>query len=488
MKIKNIPRKRIIMFVCVAVVISASIIACSTNEDKSSGSLDIHPFLQDGETIINMKDVTPDLIPDGYDENTLLRTTNDFLICTFELEFKTFSKKKIDSFTADNEISFIEGNKQLKEVWSWSGQWNNPTKAGRFCNLGESNFGRFWKIEVRGETKYLNTKTFKEIKMKKDLPEMMFIDKKQGLAIGKQDSDVRSSEDISLFDMTGKKYWEFTERDASTFHLIGNYLIYSRRDLTGYFIVDITSKKPIARMRTRARGKMSSINGSPVFSDKYFWSIGSNTMRDETNLYRIDPESFEVFTYDIKNPDRVFYIDEKLYVVDETQTNLYVIDPDSGITESVYSVNELFTDTKFTIFTNSYHPFVCSDEMYIQAAIEFREENDELPPETPFTYSSYKSTNDISDYIFNPAIPENSFEIETFIAESNYNNGRWLGWKNYWSAIDGEKIYGIDTFTGEHLWWIDIDELGSYPEVLLADEHGVLIAHGNTISAYAPTE
>ncbi len=384
-----------------------------------------------------------------------MRTTNDFVIEDSVYKFECYSEDSIDEFVED-KINFITDNVMLEEKWQWVVDDRESTINGYSLYARGNIYPYLWSIRVDEETKYLDPETLNETESEAIL-EPLFTDEKTGLSLSYSDINNREGE-IILSDTTGKKYWrlETTSSRNFSFHIVGNYFIDGTDDY-GFQITDIINKEPRARVYYTNNDSINFYNRNPVYSDKYFWVICNDTdiMDTERKLYRINPGTLEILSYEVSAPEKAFFIQGILYVMNKDRNELLAIDPETGIITQEINLHDYFPGASFTCSPATDHPFICKK--------------------------------DGEKYIFNPINTELSYKLDYQISCSNYRSGIWLGWDNFY-GVDKDHIFGVDTFTGDKTWMVDISLLGKSPVVVLADRRGVVIAHGNKVSAFGIKE
>ncbi len=418
-----------------------------------SGALDI--IGDKGNKKIDLAaDIFVSEIPNGYPADTLLRTTNDFKSADYHTQFEIHENISIEKFEIDNTAQ-TSRSVQLKKLKSWSGR--NSSGGPR-----ASNYGDVWSVKLRRKTLYFNINTYEEL-TDIALPELLYVDNNTGLVIGKKEGESGRFDEVSLFDTNGKMYWSFntySSAGSNRYHLVDRYFVYSQND-TGVFIVDYVNNKAVGRL-TMINDKIDSfVSGNTIFSGKYVWIICTDLMGEKRKLFRINPETQSVFAYELDNPEKAFFVENNLYIIDSTRSKLFVTDPDTGVISATYNLDDYFKGYQFTNLAPTDHPFICSDGDIVDTYFE------------------------VNNCIFNPLETDKSFDMSNnFIGYSNYRNGSWLGWHNYWGA-DNNRVHGIDTYNGDTTWWIDRSELGKRPNVLIATDNKVLIAHGLEVSLYS---
>jgi outer membrane protein assembly factor BamB len=400
-----------------------------------------------------IEDTFVSAIPEGYPEDTLLRTTNDFVIEDSAYKFECYSEDSIDEFVED-KINFITDNVMLEEKWQWVVDDREPTINGYSLYARGNIYPDLWSIRVDEETKYLDPETLNETESKAML-EPLFTDEKTGLSLSYSGINNREGE-IVLSDTTGKKYWKLETIYSGnfSFHIVGNYFI-DGRDNYGFQISDIINKEPKARVFCTNDDTINYYNYSSIYSNTYFWTIWTDIMGTERKLYRINPSTLEILSYEISIPEKAFFIQGTIYVMNRDRNKLLAIDPETGVITQKINLHDYFPDAKFTCSPATDHPFICKK--------------------------------DDEKYIFNPIDTKLSYKLDYQIRYSNYRSGIWQGWSNFY-GLDKDYIFGVDTFTGEKTWMVDISLLGKSPVVVLADHRGVVIAHGNKISAFGIKE
>ncbi|MCK5744413.1 MAG: hypothetical protein KAH30_06695 [Caldisericia bacterium] len=260
----------------------------------------------------------------------------------------------------------------------------------------------------------------------------------------------------TLHEYNGDAIWKLempTSNPTRVFFLSNLMVVMMSGDgIYGYDIATGQARWKLAHKHLDTDGFLK----KPVLTEKYFWFFAYDSAGNDY-LYRAQllGEDVELLRYNLENPDRVRITDEYLYIITDKQKTLLEIGIDDGVLVDTYQIEDYIPDAELWGSLHLEHPFWCY---------------------TPD-----------ANHIFNPNKPDKPIRVEGHLREVRRNTYKWQGWDNYWGE-DEDTIYGLDTKTGERTWWIPLDELGDDAEVLIADWRGVLIGHGNKVSAYGVKE
>ncbi len=437
------------------IFLTLMIVAGLVGLDNQSGDV-----LANGSNSTN-QDVYKITHAEGLPDNSLLKPTDDFELITLNLPTPDIVGPEDDDLEFNTWVPDpFQGRGQLEELWtkldislgssmskklfdqdcytSYPDGWCIGPSLGEGYIFDPKSGGREYKKKPVGILDVENNL----------LLQYIIYDRKDILQMVDTYGDVRW------------KYEPFTGRSHSWTYISGKNLI-KYNDYSGYYSIDISSGNVKWKIKNHFYGdEFGPAWHDPffVYSDKYFFGIVEEPFElDKTQLYRIKPDgkNIEIMKYDIENPAEVMYADGDVYIYSTDRKTLFRVDTESGVLKEEYDLNDYFKEPKLTRYATS-HPFIC------------------------------KTNN--GWFVFNPDDPKNSIEIKHNPVLLNYDvNGTWHGWDAYW-CLSEDQLYCLNTKTGEKLWWISRKELGKNPRVMISDWRGILIAHGNKISAFGIKE
>jgi len=393
-------------------------------------------------------------------DNSLLTETDDLVVTTGNYAQPSKDSKIADKLFVPWRPRSYEGRGRIKEVWNIECECED--------GQGVSSFGRdpfCWTFTTPSGKTYNIDPTAEKIVSKQ----------KKTYGLSNTDSTMYLNNTLptnrgmtTLSDNKGETIWKVNliSTYATTFgssFIVDDYLVRCT-DFEYHLGVNLKNGKADWKLRLsdRLQHDIFSANYEPIIFENYFWLL-FNGVDLGNKLFRIDLSQqniIGVLEYTLDDPQSATIINGKLCVVTSNRSTLLQIDVDTGIVKEEINLDKYIPGASFVCEPGNTHPFLVENTTKEQ-------------------------------YIFNPEAPNKPTKLYGHVMGVLSNrlgfSAGTLTDNSYW-VLNKEYAYGINPKTGEKTWWIPRNELGKNPEVFIVDSRGILVSHGNKVSAYGIKE